>query len=62
MTKFYVLLGVYLFCTDGVQARDIEVREKEKKKNKVHQLQCGNLQDNNWTSVGLQRENVFPSI
>jgi hypothetical protein len=32
MTKFYVLLGVYLFCTDGVQARDIEVREKEKKK------------------------------
>jgi len=32
MTKFNVLLGVYLFCTDGVQARDIEVREKEKKK------------------------------
>ncbi len=30
--KFHVLLGVYLFCTDGVQARDIEVSEKDKKK------------------------------
>jgi hypothetical protein len=32
MTKFWCPFGCLLVCTDGVQARDIEVREKEPKK------------------------------